>query len=414
MGQPTPKARTLACWAALGMLALAAGLPFPRPALAQGAAPQPLSIPIGFIGLAEEPSSSLSFLDPIIRDGGLQGARVGVADNDTTGKFLKQDFTLVEAVAEEPGKLAESAQGLLAQGVRIIVADLPAKELLALTDLPAAKGTLVINARARDDALRNQDCRPNLLHTVPSRRMLADALGQYLLLKRWTRWFLVEGPGPGDRAFADAIRRTAKRLNARIVEDKPWTFDVGNARTDDGFTNDRDVVQTFTQGADYDVLVVADEGDRFGDYLSHRTARPRPVAGTHELVPTAWSRVFEMWGGTQLQNRFQAAAGRVMTERDYAAWAAVRAVGEAASRVKSADPEELARFIQGPAFALAGFKGQSLSFRPWDGQLRQPILVANPRLLVSVSPQEGFLHQRTPLDSLGDDLGESGCKARGP
>ena len=47
---------------------------------------------------------------------------------------------------------------------------------------------------------------------------------------------------------------------------------------------------------------------------------------------------------------------------------------------------------------------------PWNQQMRQPILLAAPRILVSVSPQEGFLHQRTPLDSLGFDEPESNCR----
>ena len=66
--------------------------------------------------------------------------------------------------------------------------------------------------------------------------------------------------------------------------------------------------------------------------------------------------------------------------------------------------------LQGPDFELAGFKGQKLTFRPWNWQLRQPILLAAPRALVSVSPQEGFLHERSLLDTLGYDAPESGCE----
>ena len=61
-------------------------------------------------------------------------------------------------------------------------------------------------------------------------------------------------------------------------------------------------------------------------------------------------------------------------------------------------------------FELAAFKGQGLTFRHWDQQLREPILLASPLMLVSVSPQEGFLHQRTPLDTLGYDEPDSQCK----
>ncbi|MGZ4991625.1 MAG: branched-chain amino acid ABC transporter substrate-binding protein, partial [Methylobacter sp.] len=48
--------------------------------------------------------------------------------------------------------------------------------------------------------------------------------------------------------------------------------------------------------------------------------------------------------------------------------------------------------------------------RSWDGQLRQPVLLAAPRSLVAVAPIEGFLHPKTELDTLGYDQPESTCK----
>ena len=61
-------------------------------------------------------------------------------------------------------------------------------------------------------------------------------------------------------------------------------------------------------------------------------------------------------------------------------------------------------------FALAGFKGVPLSFRPWDHQLRQPILLTTDRSLVAVAPIEGFLHQKNELDTLGFDQSENKCQ----
>lgn len=369
-----------------------------------------VEVTIGYLGRQDPPREPLSFVEPILEDEGIQGAQLGLKDNATTGRLLGQDFKLDEAIVPEDGDPAAAAREMLERGVRLIVSDLPAQALLAVADLPEAVDALILNARARDDSLRRDQCRANVLHTIPSRAMLADALGQYLVFKRWTRWFLVEGPGEGDKKLAEAIRRTAKRYNTRIVVDKPWTFEVGNRRTDSGAVNERDAIQGFTQVDDYDILIVADEEDQFGEYLVHRTARPRPVGGTQGLVPTAWSRVTENWGATQLQRRFERQAGRSMTERDHTAWLAVRTIGEAATRTNSADPKTIEGFIRSPDFALGGFKGQPLSFRPWDGQMRQPILLVNPRMLVSVSPQEGFLHQVTELDSLGDDRPETRCR----
>src|SRR3546814_8313371 len=115
----------------------------------------------------------------------------------------------------------------------------------------------------------------------------------------------------------------------------------------------------------------------------------------------AWHRVQEQGGSTQIQHRFIEVAGRWMEERDYGAWLGVRAIGEAVTRTSSADLTKLRDYLRGEDFALGGFKGVGLSFRPWNQQLRQPVLLVNKRVLVSVSPQPGFLHQRTPLDSLG-------------
>ena len=79
-----------------------------------------------------------------------------------------------------------------------------------------------------------------------------------------------------------------------------------------------------------------------------------------------------------------------MTERDYAAWLAVRSIGEAVTRTSSNDPKALRDYLRGPEFAIGAFKGEGLTFRTWNQQMRQPILLAAPRTLVSVSPQEGF------------------------
>jgi ABC transporter substrate binding protein (PQQ-dependent alcohol dehydrogenase system) len=68
--------------------------------------------------------------------------------------------------------------------------------------------------------------------------------------------------------------------------------------------------------------------------------------------------------------------------------------------------------MRGPDFILAAFKGVGVNYREWNGQLRQPVLVAGPRMLLSVSPQKGFLHQFSELDTLGFDRPESRCKPR--
>ena len=369
----------------------------------------PTEIRMGLIEREPESRLPLSSLEPVAVDEGLEGARQGVRDNNTTGRFTGQTFELASVRLKSGENPADAFRDLHRQGIRLFLTNLPTPELLALADLPEARDSLLFNLGARDDGLRVSDCRPNLLHTAPSRAMLADALAQYLAWKRWTRWFLVVGQTPGDQAMADAYRRAAKRFGAKIVVEKPWTFQAGASRTETGHFNEQQAANAFTQVEDYDILVLADEQDSFGEYLGYRTFLPRPLGGTQGLVPTTWSGVMEQWGATQFQRRFREQTGRFMTPVDYAAWLAVRSIGEAATRTQSADPARLGDYLKGPDFKLAAFKGVPVSYRDWNGQLRQPILIVSPRVLVSVSPQEGFLHQTSTLDTLGYDRAETAC-----
>jgi ABC transporter substrate binding protein (PQQ-dependent alcohol dehydrogenase system) len=391
-------------------LAILALMLFLSSTLARAEDQAPASLTIGFLAQVPHRQAPQPFLDAPAADEGLAGARVAIDDDNTTGRFAGQQFALAEEVVAEDGDVVGAMRKLLDRQIRFIVTALPEASLLAAAELPEAKGATIFNAGAADDDLRGEKCRANLLHTLPSRAMLADALVEYLLVKQWRNIFLVAGPGEGDRAYAAAVRRAVGKFHARLVADKPWTYQPGARRADTGHYAIAAEVARFTQGVSYDVLVVADEEDAFGDYLSYATFDPRLVAGTQGLAAAAWARPHQEWGATQLQDRFLRLAKRWMTERDYAAWLAVRAVGEAATRTQSLDPAAIAAYMRGDKFQLGGYKGQALSFRPWDGQMRQAILLYQPRALVSVSPQPGFLHQVSELDTLGIDRPETKCR----
>ena len=216
------------------------------------------------------------------------------------------------------GDIVAEFKAALAAGERLFVADLRIDDLLAIAPLADAAGALVFNGRAEDDELRTDKCFSSTFHTAPSRAMKADALAQYLVWKRWTRWFLVLGSHPEDQKLADAYRRAASRFGAKIVDERVYEDTGGARRTDSGHVQIQSQMPVFTQDAgDYDVLIAADEADVFAEYLPYRTWDARPVAGSVGLVPVAWSRVHEQWGGTQVQRRFEKFAGRPMTERDY-------------------------------------------------------------------------------------------------
>jgi ABC transporter substrate binding protein (PQQ-dependent alcohol dehydrogenase system) len=342
---------------------------------------------------------------------GLAGAQVAIDDNNTTGRFLNQRFSLEDVRLKEKDDPAAAVSGLADRGVALIIADLAPDALIKAADAGRARGVVVFNAGAIDDRLREEDCRPNVVHTAPTRSMLADGLAQYLAWKQWRRWLLVVGSHPADKLYADALRRAARRFGARIVQERVFEDTGGARRTDSGTVQVQRQIPVFTQEAPaYEVLVAADESEVFANYLPYRTWDARPVAGSAGLMPTSWDASHGQWGAYQMQNRFMARFSRRMTALDMQAWSAARMIGEAASRTRSGDAKTMFDFLKGPDFALAAFKGQRLTLRPWNLQLRQPILLADGRMVVSVSPQEGFLHQVSELDTLGFDRPETKCK----
>ena len=356
------------------------------------------------------PRPTISLLDKAAPDNGLAGAKLAISDNDTTGRFMNQRFELTDAPVREDDDPAAVLTTLTDRGIRLILADLPADRLLKLADAARGNGVVLFNIEAPDDALRQQDCRDNVIHVAPSRAMRADAVAQYLVWKKWSRWVLAYGSHPEDALLADAYRRAAKRFGARIVKEIQYKDTGGARQTDSGVVQTQQQLPVFTQGLpDYDVLVAADENSVFADYLPYRTWDARPVAGSAGLRPVTWDPSSESWGGAQLQDRFIRVAHRRMTELDMQAWTACRMIGEAASRTASADPAKIAQDMKGGDFGVAAYKGQKLTLRNWDWQLRQPILLSDGRNVVSVSPQPGFLHQVTELDTLGIDRPESKC-----
>jgi ABC transporter substrate binding protein (PQQ-dependent alcohol dehydrogenase system) len=367
-------------------------------------------IKIAYLRQAES-RTAISLLDIPAANDGVAGAEMAIKDNNTTGRFLNQHFALEEIRLKDQDDPAAAVAAMADRGVSLVIADLSADALLKAADAGRARGLLFFNVGAIDDRLRGEDCRANVVHTAPSRAMLADGLAQYLVWKRWRKWLLVVGSHDADKLYADALRRAAKRFGAAIVQERVFEDAGGARRTDSGLTQIQSQIPLFTQSApDYDVLVAADESQVFADYLPYRTSLPRPVAGSAGLVPTGWDAAHDQWGAIQLQNRFMQLFSRRMTARDMQAWMAARMIGEGATHVRGVEAKATLDFLKGPDFALAAFKGRKLTLRDWDLQLRQPILLSDGRVIVSVSPQESFLHQFSELDTLGVDRPETKCR----
>jgi ABC transporter substrate binding protein (PQQ-dependent alcohol dehydrogenase system) len=346
---------------------------------------------------------TLSGLHPVPEDLGLRGAELAMIDNQETGLFTKDTYKLEQLSAPMGTHLADVLLAHVKSLPDFLVINAPQDELLRIADLPQMKHKVIFNVAARDETAREENCRTNLLHTIPSRAMLTDALAQFLLVKKWMNVFLLAGSQLSDVAYAEAFRNSATKFGLSIGVDKPWSLEGDMRET--AATE----IPLITQGTDYDVIVVADEVDDFGSQIAYNSDLPRPIVGTHGLVATGWSDVVEPWGAVQLQNRFVKLASRGMREIDFAAWLATRVVGEAVTRTKTSDVEKLRSYLLSEALNMAAFKGRGISFRNWNGQMRQPIHLVTKETQVAMAPFDAFLHEVDNLDTLGRDRPETKC-----
>ena len=315
---------------------------------------------------------------------------------DAAGASL--ELKLVEVVDAAGAKAA--AAKAEKDGASALVTDLPAAWTSAASDgtkLP------VLNVGAAADALRQADCRRNLFHLGLSERMRSDALAQALMARRWRNVLMLTGPSDADRERSAAAQATIKRHGLNLVASRPFKLSAD--------PRERELANTLllTQGS-YDVVWVVDTDGEFGLMLPYRTALPRPVVGDAGLVALAWSPRFERFGAPQVTRRLTKAVGRPMGAHDWPAWMAGKALVAAAV---AAPQGPAAAFQKALADAeLDGSKGVSMSFRAWDRQLRQPVLLSDGRSVIDVAPVDGVLHPKNALDTLGADAPEKLCKAR--
>jgi ABC transporter substrate binding protein (PQQ-dependent alcohol dehydrogenase system) len=370
------------------------------------------TVPIVYLGKQYQEPLPLSYAEKIITDKGIQGARLIIKEANQAGSFVGFAFTLVEAIVPPDGDVVAKAKEVLKGGDAFIIADLEAPDLIAVADLPEAKNSVIVNIRANDEALRQELCRSNVFHITPDWAMRADALAQYFIWKKWPRWFVIRGDSPADKDYLAQVKRSAARYGGKIVGEKVYDLPPGARNTDSGYQQVQSQIPMETQGApEHDLVWVIDTDEGFGDYLAYRTYLPRLVAGTQGLQALAWDPSYTEYGAMHFQNGLPKLAKRRPVERDYTAWLGGRALTDGIMRSGKTAPPEVKAFLLSDQFKLEGFKGQAMSFRTWDHQLRQPIILGGgPRVPVSVSPQEGFLHETNLTDTLGIDKPETKCK----
>jgi ABC transporter substrate binding protein (PQQ-dependent alcohol dehydrogenase system) len=370
------------------------------------------TIRVFYLGKKYDEPLPLSYAEELITDKGIQGARLMLKEANQAGNFVGYAFEMEEAIVPKDGDVVAKAKEALAAGHRFFIADLEPDDLLAVADLPEAKDAIIMNVRSSATKLRQEECRDNVFHVVPDYAMRADALAQYLVWKKWPKWYVLRRDTAKDQDYAAMVKRSAARYGGKVVEEQIYRLPPGARNLDSGHQQVQQQIPLETeQAADHDVVWVINSDDDFGDYLMYRTYRPRPVVGTQGLQATAWDKSYTESGGMHFQNAIPRLADRKPVERDYTAWLAFRAIADSAMKSGKTSPKAIEKYMLSDEFKLEAFKGQALSFRDWDHQMRPPIILGGgTRVPVSTSPQEGFLHQTYLTDTLGFDKPETKCK----
>jgi ABC transporter substrate binding protein (PQQ-dependent alcohol dehydrogenase system) len=327
------------------------------------------------------------------------GLQVALDEGEFELQAVDAAVTLSKQTAGSLEAARSAAQAAEKSGAAVLVTDLPADWTLAVAD---AVKLPVINVGEAADRLREQDCRARLFHIIPSERMRADGVAQTLVSRKWSKVLLLVGPSEQDQSRSAVAQASIKRYGLQVVAVKPFKLS--------GDPRERDLANPLllTAGTTYDAVWVIDSDGEFARGLPYRIVLPRPVVGDAGLVALAWHAQFERYGAPQVSRRFAKAVGRPMTDSDWSAWMA----GKALIATAIAAPK-------GPAVAWAqalaktpldGSKGTNLSFRPWDGQLRQTMLLTDGQGVIAQAPVEGLLHPTNVLDTLGADAPEKRCK----
>ncbi|MGA1932041.1 ABC transporter substrate-binding protein [Arcobacter sp. YIC-464] len=338
------------------------------------------------------------------KDLGLKGAQVAIKDSNKSARFLNQKYNLVEAISYKKEELISAYEKFINENNNYVVLNVEDDLLKELLAHKLSSKTLFVNAKSQNSHLRKNYCQENLLHTIASNAMLYDGLVQFLVKRDFKDIFLISGKQEKDLLIKEDIKRSIKKFGAKIVEEKVWdnNSDIRRKASSE--------FPSFTQASNYDLILLADYHGDFGEFMYFNTWLPRPVAGTQGLTPVSWHKVIEAWGAAQMQSRFEKFSKRWMQSVDYSNWVAIRTIINAITHTKTADLNTNIKFIYSKDFELAAYKGRKLTFREFNGQIRMPVALVQPRALVSTSPQVGFLHPKTDLDTLGIAPFEMECK----
>jgi ABC transporter substrate binding protein (PQQ-dependent alcohol dehydrogenase system) len=342
-------------------------------------------------GRAGEAAAAPRRIGLVLSPGGLAaeqarlGAEVGLREGQTFAEFFGARLELVLETAADPAEAGRKATDLVRKaGVLAVAGGLDDATAGALRDAAGQAGGVVLNIGARGDALRNAGCHSRLFHVFPSDAMFADVLVSWLAKERKVkRVGLVAGESPSGRALADACRTAVARAGAQVAADA----------TVSGAPGLRGALERASRGADT-VLLALSSAEQLeavrqaramglavpvaGPGLGPQEVTSADLVGANGVWSLLWYHETTRFSARELNRRFRDETGKPMGEVAWAAWAAVRLLAEAAVRAESPTPAAVRTFLAGD-YPFDGHKGEQLTFRPWDLQLRTTFVLVSPR-----------------------------------
>ena len=334
----------------------------------------------------------------------IAGAKLGLKDIKPFQRMAKVKFKLMSLRIKNIDTASNDILNHInSNNIKIILLDLPAAELSNVVNKISNLNLVVINISSKNNELRSSNCNQNLFHTIPSERMLSDSLAQYLSDKKWRKVLILTGPLEIDKAKSESFIESAKQFGLKIVDNR--NFLLGN----DPRARDQNDLDFLTGSAKYDAVYISDTHKEFSYGVPFATHIPSAVIGSSGLTPRAWHWSYLRHGAPQVHGRFERMNQRRMTEEDWAAWVAMRAIAEALVRFKDNENFSFHNSFVSENFKLDGSKGPVLNFRKWNRQLRQPIMLSTDNWVTSMAPLESFVHRENNLDTIGIDSKTSKC-----
>lgn len=375
---------------------------------------------VGYVGPVRSGNSSVpAAVYDIVGEAARNGALLAWDDVETWARSTGAHLELFQASAPSPEAARRAAERLvLVEGVQVLIGGLGAGQAAVLADVAQRHDVLFVNVGSSDLLVRST-CDPRTFHVEASAGMYLDAMVARSAAAGDRSWFLVHLDDEEGWARAERMRSAVDRHGrggslvgtSAVPENHPLYRDQLIAAREAGADalvlalGAVDQIAFLAQQSSLDAaLPVIPYPDPLTQAREYMAAAVR-LAGDTAIVERValWEATLQEDGADDLNERFASRYANPMDPYGWAAYAAVVIVYQAHLETGSADPATLAAYLRAPETTFDLHKGMPLSFRSWDGQLRQPLygVALDPdapwNMNVSSRIGVGYLLGRVPL-----------------